>query len=88
MAGGHDAGVLGCWVSSRPVLLDPTIWLFPKNRGPILGVPIIRIIDDHSVFGSIWKPLRFGNPHILRYRTDRKRLGFVGWTLHVRAKEI
>ena len=37
------------------------IWEFPKIRGTILGVPIIRII---VYWGLFWGPLIYGNYHI------------------------
>ena len=37
------------------------IWGFPKFRGTILGVPIIRII---VFWGLYWGPLILGNYHI------------------------
>ena len=39
-----------------------TIWEFPKIRGTLLGVPIIRII---VYWGLYWGPLILGNYHIL-----------------------
>ena len=40
------------------------IWGFPKIRGTILGVPIIRII---VFWGLYWGPLILGNYHIHVY---------------------
>ena len=37
------------------------IWGFPKTRGTILGVPIIRTI---VYWGLYWGPLILGNCHI------------------------
>ena len=49
--------------TSREVVhADRLIWGFPKIRGTILGVPIIRII----VFGGLyWGPPILGNSHIV-----------------------
>ena len=37
---------------------------FSKIRGPILGRLIRSHTKDHSMFGSIWRPLIFGNSHV------------------------
>ena len=48
------------------------IWGFPKIRGTILGVPIIRTI---IYWGLYWGPLILGNYHfILRERKFRQEL--------------
>ena len=41
------------------------IWEFPKIRGTIWGVPILRII---VFWGLHWGPLILGNYHIRDYR--------------------
>ena len=38
------------------------IWGFPKSRGTILGVPIIRTIVFRGLY---WGPLILGNYHLL-----------------------
>ena len=40
---------------------NPYIWGFPKIRGTLLGVPIIRTI---VVWGLYWGPLILGNYYI------------------------
>ena len=41
--------------------VQASIWVFPKNRGTFLGVPIIRTI---VFLGLYWGPLVLGNYHI------------------------
>ena len=43
-----------------PVCSWGTMWGFPKIRGTILGVPIIRTI---VLSGLYWGPLNLGNYH-------------------------
>ena len=38
-----------------------TIWEFPKIRGTLLGVPILRIIVYRGLY---WGPLILGNYHL------------------------
>ena len=56
------------------------IWGFPKIRGTILGVPLIRIIVS---WGLYWGPLILGNYHIHIYiythtRNYRDYIGIIG----------
>ena len=44
-----------------PLRYNSTIWGFPKIRGTILGVPIIRII---VFWGLYWGAPILGNYHI------------------------
>ena len=44
-----------------PLPVNVVLWGFPKIRGTILGVPIIRII---VFWGLYWGPLILGNYHI------------------------
>ena len=44
--------------------METTIWEFPKIRGTILGVPIIRTI---VFWGLYWGPLILGNYHIVHW---------------------
>ena len=54
--------------------VDPhATWGFPKIRGAILGVPIIRTI---VFWGLYWDPPILGNSHIARW-VRRKRFSFV-----------
>ena len=41
---------------------DPTIWGFPKIRGALLGVAIIRIVVYWGLYSG---PLILGNPYLL-----------------------
>ena len=50
------------------------IWGFPKIRGTILKVPIIRII---VYWGLYWDPLILGNYHFERDQQRRIFQGFV-----------
>ena len=47
--------------SPSPRRAEIPIWLFPKIRGPILVVPIVRTI----IFGFVVGPPIYGSPHII-----------------------
>ena len=49
--------------------LEKTIWGFPKIRGTLFGVPIIRNI---TFWGLYWGPLILGNYHLLLNKTPRR----------------
>ena len=50
-------------LAKRPKATNDTIWLFPKTRGPILVVPLLRII---VYLGLFWGPLFMETP-ILKF---------------------
>ena len=51
------------------------IWEFPKIRGTILGVPILRII---VYWGLYWGPPILGNYHIITYIPLIRHVGHTG----------
>ena len=48
------------WVAPSRII-SKSVWEFPKIRGTILGVPILRII---LFWGLYWGPPILGNYHI------------------------
>ena len=58
----HCDYVLSLKTEDKRIVSDCPTWGFPKIRGTLLGVPVIRII----IFGGLyWGPLILGNYHIV-----------------------
>ena len=51
-------------LATEPLVLREPTWGFPKIRGTILGVPIIRTIVFRGLY---WGPLILGNYHIKNF---------------------
>ena len=64
------SGCLGCD-------LHKPIWEFPKIRGTLLGVPILRII---VFWGLYWGPLILGNYHLLLEEVGGGLLAWICFT--------
>ena len=60
------------------------MWGFPKTRGTILGVPIIRTI---VYWGLYWGPLILGNYHVMYLELEASAFGNF-WGSRVRGKEF
>ena len=57
-----------------PFRVAKLLWGFPKNKGTILGVPIIRTIVH---WGLYWGPFILGNDHVISENCEETFWGSV-----------